>query len=232
MLIVCPNCATSYMVDPTSVGDGGRMVRCARCKTTWFASATKNEPDVNAFVDDVIAEAEAQQTGGLPAQATSEASAGDDFGATDAASAFPDNSSQFPPDDDFPVAPAFSEAEPEPLAVTDSPSLVPPIEHTGYAEPVVPHTPPDDDTEAETFAARRKRLQSQRKKSRRSSRWTAIVLVLFAFNVAVIGARHEVVRFLPQTASLFAAIGLRSICGNWHSRTCASRATPRTARPC
>ena len=34
------------------------------------------------------------------------------------------------------------------------------------------------------------------------------MLVLFAFNVAVVGARNEVVRYLPQTASLFAAIGL------------------------
>jgi len=32
--------------------------------------------------------------------------------------------------------------------------------------------------------------------------------VLFAFNVALIGARSEVVRFFPQTASLFAAVGL------------------------
>ena len=32
--------------------------------------------------------------------------------------------------------------------------------------------------------------------------------MLFAFNVALIGARSEVVRYLPQTASLFAAIGL------------------------
>ena len=34
------------------------------------------------------------------------------------------------------------------------------------------------------------------------------MLVLFAFNVALLGARTEVVRYLPQTASLFAAIGL------------------------
>ena len=32
--------------------------------------------------------------------------------------------------------------------------------------------------------------------------------MLFAFNVALIGARSEVVRFFPQTASLFSAIGL------------------------
>ena len=32
--------------------------------------------------------------------------------------------------------------------------------------------------------------------------------MLFALNVALLGARNEVVRYLPQTASLFSAIGL------------------------
>ena len=41
MLIVCPNCATSYMIEPASVGPAGRAVRCARCKTTWFAGGPK-----------------------------------------------------------------------------------------------------------------------------------------------------------------------------------------------
>jgi hypothetical protein len=65
-----------------------------------------------------------------------------------------------------------------------------------------------DNEDIETFAARRKRMQAKRKKSRRFSRWTALILVMLAFNVALIGARQEVVRFLPQTASLFSAIGL------------------------
>ncbi len=60
----------------------------------------------------------------------------------------------------------------------------------------------------ESFAERRRKLIAKRRTSRRSSRWTAVVLVLFAFNVAVVGARQEVVRYLPQTASLFSAIGL------------------------
>jgi predicted Zn finger-like uncharacterized protein len=38
MLIACPNCSTSYTIDPASLGEAGRTVRCARCKTTWFAS--------------------------------------------------------------------------------------------------------------------------------------------------------------------------------------------------
>ena len=84
----------------------------------------------------------------------------------------------------------------------DAPSLVPSIE-----SPAHPDAAADSD-EIENFAARRKRLQARRKQARRSSRWTALILVLFAFNVALIGARSEVVRFFPQTASLFAAVGL------------------------
>jgi hypothetical protein len=51
-------------------------------------------------------------------------------------------------------------------------------------------------------------LQARRKQARRSSRWTALILVLFAFNVALIGARSKVVRFFPKTTSLFAAVGV------------------------
>ncbi len=51
-------------------------------------------------------------------------------------------------------------------------------------------------------------MQAKRKTKRRSSKWTAVILLLFGFNVALVGARNEVVRYVPQTASLFAAIGL------------------------
>jgi len=88
----------------------------------------------------------------------------------------------------------------EPVAISDAPSLVPQDEPASSAA-----SEPD---EIENFTARRKRQQARRKQARSSSRWTALILVLFAFNVALIGARSEVVRFLPQTASLFAAVGL------------------------
>jgi len=84
----------------------------------------------------------------------------------------------------------------------DAPPLVPSIESPATADAA------SDQDEIESFAARRKRLQIRRKQARRSSRWTALILVLFAFNVALVGARSEVVRFFPQTASLFAAVGL------------------------
>ena len=211
MLIVCPSCATSYMIDPASLGAAGRTVRCARCKATWFASPRRN--DVGEFVDGVIKEAEAQTAaprGDIPAMAPGSiaasipaAVASDDFGAEADSPTVAPEPPALPPAIEPPVPMAASATEP--LAISDAPSLVPPIDHAPLPE--AGNTELDSD-DIESFAARRERMQARRKKSRRSSRWTAILLVLFSLNVAIIGARDEVVRYLPQTASLFAAIGL------------------------
>jgi predicted Zn finger-like uncharacterized protein len=181
MQIACPNCSTSYEIDPASLGAAGRTVRCARCKTTWFADGAVAEP--------VAAEAESEAFKGvlppdeIPATSDTEVS-------------------QHSADAAEPEVPA-GPAEPDrPVAIADAPSLVP------AAEPTATPDADSDSDEVENFAARRKRLQARRKQARRSSRWTALILVLFAFNVALVGARSEVVRFLPQTASLFSAIGL------------------------
>lgn len=202
MLIVCPTCATSYMIEPASLGPAGRTVRCARCKATWFAGGQNPEPKLSAFVDDVIAEAEAKSQPPPPPQGAPAPSAGEDGGK---ATQKPPAAPQMPVATDFPPPPRHEDQQPvdeSGPAIADAPSLVPPIEHP-------PEPEADDDTdELETFAARRQRLKSRLREKRRSSRWTAALLVLLAFNVALIGARHEVVRYLPQTASLFAAIGL------------------------
>ena len=236
MLIVCPNCATSYMIDSASVGPNGRAVRCARCKSTWFAGASKSAPGVSAFVDGAIAEAAAEsgsaypdpsataQDDSPPPTATEQPATADDFGGEPA--------NEFPPASEQGFAPApFDEAtqnndlaprddrlgDQEPgdqatgdnhagLAVADAPSLVPPLgDDDPHAGPLIHETDP---AEADSFIARRERLKARRQKNKRTSRWTAIILLLFAFNVALIGARNEVVRYLPQTASLFAAVGL------------------------
>ena len=180
MQIACPSCSTSYEIDPASLGPAGRNVRCVRCKATWFADG--------AVVEPVAAEAETEAFTGvlppdeIPAPATSDAEASHSVGTGKPKAATPP-----------------AEAG-EPIAIADAPSLVPELS--------APEDSGSDADEIENFAARRKRLQARRQQARRSSRWTALILVLFAFNVALIGARSEVVRFLPQTASLFSAIGL------------------------
>lgn len=37
MHIVCPNCTTSYAIDPANFSEAGRRVRCARCQEVWLA---------------------------------------------------------------------------------------------------------------------------------------------------------------------------------------------------
>jgi predicted Zn finger-like uncharacterized protein len=189
MLIHCPSCSTSYAIEAASLGATGRTVRCARCKTTWFAEGSTPVPEM-ATAGDV--EGEGAFTGILrPDQPVSP---------SDAVQAeHPSAEAEQTLSSDSDLATALPEA---PVAIADAPSVVPAMEPSAHSNG---DTDPD---EVENFAARRKRLQVRRKQARRSSRWTALILVLFAFNVALIGARSEVVRFFPQTASLFAAVGL------------------------
>lgn len=230
MLIVCPTCATSYMIDPASVGPSGRSVRCARCKATWFATPAKpaGPPSVSAFVDGVIAEAEAEakSTGNPPPPAYDET-----FGAgpshSDAGFPRAESPSFAPPSPPAfaaappPVEPMHSGSDsgwdqgaalpdhqaPEPVIVNDAPPLAPPHDADGGNE-FFSGPPPSDPDDGASFTARRARLKAKRKTNGRKSRWIAVVLVLFALNVAMIGGRSEIVRYFPQTASLFAAVGL------------------------
>lgn len=191
MLIVCPNCSTSYTIEPGSLGSAGRTVRCARCKTTWFADTSPAE--VTALADGAIDESDAHESPGVIRPDRVPDHAWVDMEPAQESAAAPDEPTPGPAESPAPM----------PAAIADAPSLVPGIEPA----------PSDlaagsESDEIENFTARRKRLQARRRQVRRSSRWTALILVLFAFNVALIGARSEVVRFFPQTASLFSAVGL------------------------
>jgi hypothetical protein len=86
-------------------------------------------------------------------------------------------------------------------AAYDAPPLAPAAD-----EQAASHEPPED---IESFAARRarrERLRNERRSGRPSL--ATVLFALFAANAALIGWRTDVVRLMPQTASLFAAIGL------------------------
>lgn len=215
MLIVCPSCATSYMIEPASVGPNGRAVRCARCRSTWFVSPSKTAetPNVSAFVNGVIAEAEAEAQNGniesAPPVFDSSPSTAPEPPAEEPPSLAPRSDAAFEPQAGEPshepqayetqteqqadgAPPVFADDGSMPPMVADAPSLV----------------PDGDSDDTANYAARRARMRAKQQKNRRNTRWTALILILFAVNIAIIAGRHKIVRYLPQTASLFASIGL------------------------
>ncbi|HEY9455801.1 MAG TPA: MJ0042-type zinc finger domain-containing protein [Bradyrhizobium sp.] len=65
MHIVCPHCTTSYAINPATLGETGRTVRCSRCKETWMARP-----------EDAI-----EMAAAMPAMAASHTPAGNDAAA-------------------------------------------------------------------------------------------------------------------------------------------------------
>jgi predicted Zn finger-like uncharacterized protein len=180
MLIVCPACMTSYQVESSAIGDG-REVRCARCQTTWFASSEPLATASLAVHEDAVGEAAEAAAAEWAAEEPEEVQAG-----------WVEDSS--PPPEQAPAVDGSTE--------TEAPSLVPGLDGA---------EPPDAigvGEDIDSFAARRaRRLESMRRR-----RWqpdlAAIILTLSVINAGIIGWRADIVRLLPQTASLFAAIGL------------------------
>lgn len=56
MLIVCPSCASEYAIDPARIGDGGRKVRCAICRTTWFVRTPSPPQPESPGAEEAVAE--------------------------------------------------------------------------------------------------------------------------------------------------------------------------------
>ena len=226
MLIVCPNCATSYQVEAASLGAAGRSVRCARCKNTWFAANPMAMTEVaRAHRQDIAQFSAATSVGGLAAlqepappelPVVVEAPSIDPAVAEDVAAAAGEPSQDQPYQEQaaYENAPA---AEPTPadgsaasgqdiVDVEPAPQLAA-IEHIEAAPTIEADRSASEDIES--FAARRLRRQA----ARRRSRWatpglTTAILALLAANAGLLGWRADIVRWFPQTATLYSAIGL------------------------
>lgn len=233
MLIVCPSCATSYQVEPSSLGQG-RSVRCARCRNVWFAATPAATPAPAADEWDVV---------DGPPQLTVVAAAPSEFVEP------PEQAAASAPEDDLPAAETAAPEIP-PEAVPEIGSIEG-IDLAGLnaemdaeraqqeaaadavlaevaGEPPVPESPPlvvEQPTttiearpspvsaaaageDIETFAARRARRYAIRRRRWLKPGLPAAILALAAANATVVAWRMDIVRLLPQTASLYAAIGL------------------------
>lgn len=72
MILVCPQCATRYIVPDSAIGPGGRSVRCAACKHSWFQEGPVLPPREEAVP--VMAGAAAGDVAGPAAPASEAAS--------------------------------------------------------------------------------------------------------------------------------------------------------------
>jgi predicted Zn finger-like uncharacterized protein len=220
MLIVCPNCQTSYEVSAVSLGAEGRSVRCVRCKEVWFATPAQegadqpSAPAAPAAAAVSAASASAQYRRGAGAGIAEpdiggrwgdgDPADGDDpsIDANLAARAADRSTVHFedpPPRRDSGDRGGMDDAA---LAAHVAPPLAPVADDAATA----PHDP---SANIESFAARRARREAARRQGRnwRPSLAT-VIFTLLAINAVLIGWRSDVVRVMPQTASLFAAIGL------------------------
>ncbi len=225
MLIVCPSCATSYDVQPASLEPNGRQVRCVRCRTVWHAvldqadrlraaaDALATGPDVEPPAAEVPVgawtEAEGEEnTAGMAGEAGSlDRPLGRGPAEASAPHASADELDPQPPR-------TVDTADPssEPLEV-EAPSVAP-VDFDADATPVdddvnaaVPPGPVQDDIE--TFAARVSRRRAKRAERPWSlTRLQIATLALLVVDSILVGWRTDIVRLLPQTASLYAAMGL------------------------
>jgi predicted Zn finger-like uncharacterized protein len=238
MLIVCPNCATSYDLDTASLRPSGRRVRCVRCRTVWLAELSHADKLLAAVEElapvrravEAVAEVTAAGAadrlpdpsdvvpGALPSEVPSGAVSAESEIALSIEADQPTDSvfTEAPADSSSATHDASVSGDAEPLSEApevDSPPTVPADLDHAVVEPDLA-APIEHETEQpeniESFAARR---LLQRAKPANWLRWPltqvqTATLVLIVLDAIIIGWRADFVRLLPQTASFYAMIGL------------------------
>jgi predicted Zn finger-like uncharacterized protein len=196
MRILCPNCATSYHLDPSALGPSGRSVRCVRCRTVWFAANTEALTEIAAsHRADMEQFAAAEPAAPLsPEGWPEELLPGEVAAPTDNIIA-PDQAALAAPQAELAAA---DDAPPDPMPVVESPALVPTEqEAASLAEDI------------ESVAARRALEQARRRRlGVPLPNLPTTILLLVLVNVGLVAWRADIVRLVPQTASFFGAIGL------------------------
>jgi predicted Zn finger-like uncharacterized protein len=209
MLIVCPSCATSYDVEPARLQPNGRQVRCVRCGTVWHA-------ELSQAAKLAAAAAALSPERATPEAAMAAAAAADDLAAEAADAGAAAGWLGVPPAaqpgeaaaNDWQVDATLNpseaaEAEAPPIVPDDLASGGSPIDAEYHA--AASSAGPED---IETFAARHLRRAKRRRQSWSLSRLQTMILVLLVADAILVGWRSDIVRVLPQTASLYGAMGL------------------------
>jgi predicted Zn finger-like uncharacterized protein len=183
MDIACPTCAATYEIDDGSVGETGRKVRCAACGTVW--RAFQDQPSLIISTPPPAAIPDVPIVANPPPMAPSEADVApsESFPRNDAA--FSAEPAESTPND------AFATGGPEPDAVAEAEAEPPPARKAK----LVKGAP----AKKAGAGSGLKRLVS----------WPALVV---AATSGILGSayafREPIVRLAPQSAALYAAVGL------------------------
>jgi len=211
MLIVCPSCATAFRVTRTVLGDAGRQVRCAQCRTVWLATPESAlEDDAMAATGAASASAGRAAPPPPPPPAADDADWGAAFAeeAESKTGAKPDDAGEGKAkvdatDFDAPV-PAAEAPSIQPSA--DVPPLPPRISAVDdQPAPLPPRARADEPPK------RRFRKPSLPRPSGRSFRMSPSVVILLlgsALLATFLLGREQVVRTVPDSASVYERIGL------------------------
>jgi predicted Zn finger-like uncharacterized protein len=175
MQLICPNCASSYAIADSALGERGRQVRCVKCKHVWFAAPAH-----------AMAMAEPE----VPAAAIEPPAVS--------------NATAEPVQDHEAIAPDGTDvAPPSPLHIEHAPSIAPDQE----ASAAPPR--PAGGGKLDYFELRRLRALRAITRRERGLGLTIghLSAVMLGILVALIYTRENIVRIMPQTASLYALAG-------------------------
>jgi predicted Zn finger-like uncharacterized protein len=178
MHIVCPHCTTSYAIDLTTLGNGGRTVRCSRCKEVWLA-----RPEDAVAAERAMAEASAQEP---DAAAEWEAMAREDDPEQAPEIESPSIANDFLADDD--LSSHIDEADWQTMARLDA-----------------QHEP---DEPRQSWFRRLLSQGSRPTTALPRIKPSTACAALGALAAALIIWRTDVVRLLPQTAAFYRLVGL------------------------
>lgn len=183
MHIVCPHCTTSYAINPATLGEAGRTVRCSRCREVWLA---RPEDAIGA-----VAPTLAYQSAGSDLAAEWEAMGHEGADATPVVDS-PSISADLPTEGDaateWPAvaeADAVAHADTQDAAGTGRRVRLPPLSRL-FRLPSLPRIPFMPVIGALPTAC---------------GAMSALIIALFVW-------RNDVVRLLPQTALFYKMVGL------------------------
>lgn len=203
MQIVCPRCATSYET-PEAALPAGRKVRCAKCRHVWTAETPAElVPETAVDAEDA---ADAAGASALAVPAANDIVAPRSENAT----AAPETGAPAMAVDGARLLPADAPPVGGVGVISDAPPLAPEPPSPVAPQAAPPVTLDAEQTGADDLAARRavRRTRAAKRRGVLRPSWATLVLSLMTVIAAILAWRAETVRAMPQTAALFARIGL------------------------